>query len=281
MAVPIVALTGGDSTEARNRVLATEMGNETTMKRWLNEPLFHFLLAGAVMFGVYEWLNRDRPDDRPQTVRITAQEVDWLKETWARQWQRPPSEDELRGLVTDYLKETLLAREAEELGLAENDTIVRRRLAQKLEFLVQDTVRLAEPGEDELREYFQARRDQYAQPARVSFTQDHGMLPPEMTGDQAEVANVFGANFARQLFALEPGEWPVTSTFGQHRVRVLERQPARVRPFEEVRTRVLEDWHREQQTKANEQFFAALLKKYDVVVDESVRPLIRQEFSHE
>ncbi|MCK7481125.1 MAG: hypothetical protein M0C28_30925 [Candidatus Moduliflexus flocculans] len=79
------------------------------------EPLVHFLIAGALLFAAYAWLNRGADDlagSAERTVRITANEVEWLKQTWARQWQRPPSDDELKGLVAGYLKETLLAREA-------------------------------------------------------------------------------------------------------------------------------------------------------------------------
>jgi hypothetical protein len=80
------------------------------MRRWLKEPLLHFLVAGGLLFAAYGWLNRESVST-PNTVHITMAEVNWLRETWARQWQRPPSEQELRGLVTDYLKESLLARE--------------------------------------------------------------------------------------------------------------------------------------------------------------------------
>ncbi|HSO46879.1 MAG TPA: peptidyl-prolyl cis-trans isomerase, partial [Rhizobiaceae bacterium] len=140
------------------------------MRRWITEPLLHFLLAGGLLFAAYAWLNRGGADE-PRVVHITAAEVTWLKESWTRQWQRPPSEQELRGLVTDYLKEELLAREAKEMGLDEDDTIVRRRLAQKMAFLVQDTARLAEPGEEVLRRFYDARRAQYQAQARISFMQ--------------------------------------------------------------------------------------------------------------
>ena len=120
------------------------------MRRWLKEPLLHFLVVGGLLFAAHAWLHRGG-GDAPHVVHLTAAEVNWLKEMWARQWQRPPNEQELRGLVTDYVKEGLLAREARALGLDENDTIVRRRLAQKLAFFVQDTARLAEAGEDAMR----------------------------------------------------------------------------------------------------------------------------------
>lgn len=271
------------------------------MKSWIREPLMHFLVAGGVLFAAYGWLNLGDAD-APRVVHITTAEVTWLRETWARQWQRPPSEQELRGLVSDYLKEELLAHEAKELGLDENDTIVRRRLAQKMEFLLQDTVRLAEPGEDVLRRFYDARRVQYQTPARVSFTQlyfrteaaarraleklrtrDAADLgePTLLERDYAEadeqsVASVFGPELAGRVLALAPGQWqgPLASGYGFHLVRVDERQAGQARPFEQVRTQVLDEWHRVQQAKASEQFFDGLLQKYEVVVEGSLKPLI-------
>src|SRR6476659_9059971 len=142
------------------------------MQRLLKEPLFHFLILGALIFAVYSWLNRDLPDNKSAagTVRITSNEIVWLEETWSRQWQREPTRDELRGLVTDFLKEELLAREARALGLDQNDTIVRRRLAQKLEFLVQDTSSLAEPTEGDLRRFYDANPERFQTDAHISFT---------------------------------------------------------------------------------------------------------------
>jgi len=271
------------------------------MRSWLKEPLLHFLLAGTLLFAAYGWLNRESAD-APRTVRISVAEVNWLKETWARQWQRPPTEEELRGLVTDYLKEALLAREAAEMGLDENDTVIRRRLAQKMEFLVQDTARLAEPGDAELRRFYDANRAHYQAPARVSFTQlffrnesdaKQGLAqlatrspdelgdPSMLERDHAEadaqaVTSQFGDAFSREVFGLETGQWqgPVASGYGFHLVRISARQDTQPRPYEAARAQVLEDWQREEQTKAGKRFFAELLKKYDVVVDDSVKPLV-------
>ena len=119
------------------------------MKRWLQEPLLHFLVGGAILFGIHAWVNPGSADSdtASRQIRIGAGEVRWLAETWERQWRRPPTQEELNGLVSNLLREELLAHEAKELRLDENDTIVRRRLAQKLEFMIQDTARLAEPTE--------------------------------------------------------------------------------------------------------------------------------------
>lgn len=268
------------------------------MKRWLQEPLLHFFLAGGLLFAAYAWFDRD--GDAPRVVRVTAAEVDWLKETWMRQWQRPPSEAELRSLVNDYLKENLLAREAQELGLGENDTVIRRRLAQKMEFLVQDTTaNLTEPDETELRRFYAANSTHYQTPARVSFTQiyfrsevgakqawenlktnsaaasgDRILLERDYTGvDEQTVTALFGPEFAAKIFALESGRWhgPIASGYGFHWVMIDERQAAQPRSFEAVREQLREAWQRSQLAKANEQFFAGLLRKYDVIVEDAVK----------
>lgn len=271
------------------------------MKRWLSEPLVHFLVAGGLLFAAYAWLNRD-DTAAAEAVRITTAEVNWLKETWTRQWHRPPDEQELRSLVIGYLKEELMAREAKEIGLDQNDTIVRRRLAQKMEFIVQDTARLVEPDEAQLRQRYEASRERYKNPARITLIQiffktevaaqqglaalkkrsadelgDPSML--ERVFPQADLkllTSQFGADFAGKAFSLEPERWqgPLASAYGFHLLRVSERQEGGLRPFEEVRAQVLEEWHIEQLARINEQYFAGLLKKYRVDVEDSLRPLL-------
>lgn len=268
---------------------------------WLREPLVHFVAAGAVLFAAYAWLDRGRRE-APAAIRVTAAEVEWLAGIWARQWQRRPDEEQLRGIVADYVKEQLLAREALKLGLDVDDTVVRRRLAQKMQFLVEDTIRIAEPSEEELRAFYAADAARYATPPRVSFTHilfraeaaarqglvdlakkspvelgEPTMLPVEYAGaDEREVAAALGPDFASRVFGLEPGAWhgPVPSAYGYHLVRVDERVSAQPRPFEEVREGVAEQWRHAERTKAEVQLFAALLAKYELDVDAEVAPLV-------
>jgi hypothetical protein len=271
------------------------------VNRWIKEPLLHFLLAGALLFGAHAWVTRDQPVDAKRTVRITGQEIAWLTEAWSRQWQRPPTTEELRGLVADYLRESLLALEARELGMDENDTVIRRRLAQKMEFLVQDTASVMEPDEAELRKLYEARRDAFQTPARVSFAQiffktetdaqaalarlpspvmpdgDQTLLEREYDKfDEQALSSVFGREFAVKLLALAPGDWqgPVQSAYGFHLVRISDHEPSKPRPFEEVRGTVLTEWQRAEEMKAKQMYFDGLHKKYEVVVDESVKELI-------
>jgi hypothetical protein len=281
----------------------------------LQEPLLHFLAAGAVLFGVYAWINGGEENgeaSRARQVHIGEGEVQWLKQTWAQRWQREPNREELRGLVTELLKEQLLAREARDMKLDEDDMIVRRRLAQKLTFLIEDTLRRAEPNDDDLRRFYEARPERFRSEARVSFTHvyfsparrrdvvadasnalielreaggterapsmgDRLLLEPVFHDETEQtLATMFGRDFAAAVLRLEPGTWsgPVRSGYGLHLVRVSSLQHSIARPFAEVRAQVLEEWRREQESAASTQYFAQLRKKYDVVLDESVKPLL-------
>ena len=185
-------------------------------------------------------------------------------------------------LVSNLVKEELLAREAREMRLDENDTIVRRRLAQKLEFLVKDTARLAEPSEEELRRFYDASPNDFLTEPRISFSHTYvdvgtnvpagqpKLLESEFRdADRQTVAATFGPQFARAVFDLPPGAWnrPVESGYGMHLVRIVATQPARRRDFAEVRPFVLERWREQQQRDAEARYFERLMAKYKVVVE--------------
>ena len=126
--------------------------------RLLKEPLLHFLFIGAALFAVYAWQSRGGDDAGSAQVRLAESDVRWLKETFALEHQREPNANELQGLVRGFVKEEMLARQAQELGLDKDDIVVRRRLAQKMTFLLQDESARAEPSQDELRRLYEAQR---------------------------------------------------------------------------------------------------------------------------
>jgi hypothetical protein len=297
--------------------------------QFLKEPLLHFLVIGAALFGVYAWHNRNGDGAGVQQVRLADSDVRWLGETFAQERQRQPSEAELRGLVRDFIKETLFARQAQELGLDKDDIVVRRRLAQKMSFLLQDNAAAAAPSDDDLRRVYEAQRSQaragqspdsqadggtrtlFTRP-RISFTQiffsrdqradaaadsraalrelsqpdagapdaergDRGAIKSEFrNADERAVANQFGASFAARIFELEPGPWqgPIESIKGLHLVHVIALVPAQLRPFEEVREELVELWRAQSQRENEDRAFVGLLKKYQVVPDESVKALV-------
>ena len=154
----------------------------------LKEPLLHFAVVGAILFGGYSWLNNTGADTTAvEPVRIGEGDVRWLKQTWSSQRVRAPSAVELKGLIDDLLTEKLMAREAEAIGIGEDDTIIRRRLAQKLKFLVEDTAQLAEPSEAELRQFYAANASRFETPGRLSFRQVY--FNPEHRKDAAADAS--------------------------------------------------------------------------------------------
>ena len=251
------------------------------MKHVLREPLLHFAAGGALLFAAYAFINPAPPPSEARQIRIGAAEVGWLEATWRGQTGRAPTPEELRELVANLVKEELLSREAREMRLDENDTIVRRRLAQKLEFVLQDTARLAEPSEEELRRFYQASPKQFLAEARVSFSHRFvgtgkapRLLEPEFRdADRHTVAAAFGPQFARAVFELQPGAWhgPIQSGYGAHLVQVAALEPAKPRSFDEVRPLVVERWREEKQREAQARFLERLMAKYEVTIDPAAR----------
>lgn len=276
--------------------------------RLLKEPLLHFLALGGLLFAAHAAFGpSEKTAPSVPVVRITAADASWLREMWERQWRRPPTDEELTSLVTDHLREEVLAREAKALELDVGDTIVRRRLAQKMSFLLDDTIRTAEPSETDLRSLYEKRPDLVRTPQRVSFTQvffrreggetrarathtalSDGSAIAEEQGDRfllgdtfadqdaQALTNLFGLSFARTILDLPVGQWsgPVESSYGLHLVKVTAVSPPQPRPFVETRERLVEEWRRERQEAANTQLLHALVRKYRVTVEPTVRPFL-------
>ena len=153
------------------------------MKKLLREPLVHFLLLGGALFGLYAGLNKVQAGPREDIV-VTTGQIENLSAIFAKVWHRPPTAEELKGQIDQYVKEEILSREAISLGLDRNNTVIRRRLQQKLEFLAEDFAAAAEPTDTELADYLAKHPDQFAQDQRFTFRQV--FLNPEKRGDQLE-----------------------------------------------------------------------------------------------
>ena len=120
------------------------------LRRWLREPLLHVLLIGATLFVVYYALNPSTGQrQNSNRIAITADDLAQIRLAWMAQWRRPPTPEELRNLLDGKIREEVLFREAMALGLDKDDTIVKRRLAQKMEFVMEDASALRGPADDE------------------------------------------------------------------------------------------------------------------------------------
>ena len=265
------------------------------VSRFLRDPLFAFvLLGGAVFLADVLW-----QEGASDAVVVTQGDVDLLAELWSSRMGRPPTAEELDGLVDTHVTEEVMVREARRLGLDRSDPIIRRRLAQKLTFLVEDLAALEPPEERELQTWFEARRDDYESRGTVTF--DHiyfrgngGEEAAQAAGSALEDAEAgrwrelgdpsllartykaasregvcgdFGPGFCNALDALPVAptwQGPVTSTYGSHLVRVLKRTPAGVPDYESVRERVFADYQQELRNQAGAELLEELHERYQV-----------------
>ena len=272
-----------------------------TLRAVLREPLLHFLLLGGLLFVLYGLSPApDQTDDRQ--IRVTAAQIEQLAAQFSRTWMRPPTEEELAGLIERHIRGEVFYREALAMGLDQDDPYVRNRLGQKLEFLLDDLSAETAPSDETLARYLQEHGERYQAPARVSFQQvylnpdRHPQLEADATrlleqlragadpaalGDvsllaktfddlsQPQVARQFGDVFAEALLDLEQGRWigPIPSGLGAHLVQVGDRQPARPPSLDEVRPQVLRDWQDQQRREQKEQAYARLRQRYAITVE--------------
>jgi hypothetical protein len=285
-----------------------------TTRNWLREPLLHFLLLGAGLFLLYHWV-RGGQTDAPREIVVTDARVEALAENFAKTWMRPPAPQELRGLVADYVKEEVFYREAVGIGLDRDDTVIRRRLRQKMEFVSEDVAESRQPTEAELRQFLDAHADKFVAARTLTFQQvflsadrrgdaaprdaerllaelqagkgpadpaqagDPTMLPPSM--EQAtpqDIANTFGEAFATDAEAAPVGQWmgPVESAYGLHLVRVTTATPAAKPTLADIRPAVLREWQATQRQQVNDSFYASLRSKYEVRYDGELGKLLTQ-----
>lgn len=270
------------------------------LKKLLKEPLVHFLLIGGVLFIAYGALNRSKEVSGDYEVLVTEQRIEQLAAIFSKSWQRPPTPQELKGLVDDFVLEELYYREAKRMGIDEDDTVIRRRLRQKMEFLSTDLASLLNPKDSELNSYLLDHEEQFARPARLSFRQvyinperhedpelavqqaldslrngepvhgDSSLLPGDFEDSPRPIVDrTFGPEFSTQLLDLPQGEWqgPVKSAFGRHLVLIESYEPQRAPELDEVRNDVEREWLNVQRQRIQDEFNEQLLQKYQVEVE--------------
>jgi len=269
------------------------------MRRLLREPLLHFFLMGAVMFGVYGWLHRGSLSSANE-IFVTRGQVQNLQLQFERVWQRPATRQELQGLVDNWVKEEIFYREGISMGLDRDDPVVRRRVGQKLEFILESATPPV-PTDAELQAWLDAHlhdyqieptyslRQVYFDPARhgarleadiatarrtlesgKAAAGDVTMLPPTMDAVSAtEVARVFGNEFGEGLKTLPVNSWqgPVRSGYGLHLVEITSHETGRRVTLADVRVEVERDLSRARAEAANAAFYNKLRANYAVRVE--------------
>jgi parvulin-like peptidyl-prolyl isomerase len=273
------------------------------IRRWLREPLLHFLLLGVALFAVDGYVHRGR-GGVDSSIALTLDDLRQLDILFESQWRRPPTPEELNRLVENKVQEEVLYREALAMGLDKDDTIVKRRMAQKMQFLAEDVAAAHEPTTEELKTWYAKNREKFALSSRATFrhlffsfdrraqrarddasaaigklagepedsklasTLADPFMFQDYYGDRTpgELAKEFGPTFAQELFQLHPKSWqgPIESGYGWHLVWIESIIPQRIPDFEEVEPDVKTAWLAEQKETAWRKAYEAMRAKYIV-----------------
>ena len=170
------------------------------MKKLIREPFLHFLLLGAAIFLAYHFLSA-RADNQPGKIVITQGDITSIMVGFSRTWQRPPTREELAGLIRDRVREEVYYREAMAMGLDQNDPVIRRRLQQKLQFVTEDVAAAPEPSDAELVEYLKAHAKSFSTDRKFTFSQVY--FDPSKHGEKlAQNANELLTQLRRQGAAI-------------------------------------------------------------------------------
>ena len=266
--------------------------------------MLHFLVLGAALFGLFSLVDK-KEAEAPAKVIISASRVAALEDRFTRTWRRPPTRQELQGLVEDYIRDEIFYREGRAAGLDRDDSIIRRRVRQKMEFLAEDPA-AAEPSDEQLALYLASHPERFRTTDRLTFHQvflsatrrgsaleddvkqiaeifvrtgaladTAAMGDPFMLGEefreisQSDVARTFGEGFAERLSAVATGRWqgPISSSFGAHFVFVDERVKGGLPPLDAVREAVRREWLNARQIEAEHKLYRTLRDRYQVVVE--------------
>jgi len=275
----------------------------TLIGKIVREPLGQFLVLGVLVFGAYSALGSSPPSADSEVIEVGRGQLDQMLETFSRTWQRPPTEAEFKGLIDGYVKEEVFYREGKKMGLDENDTIFRRRMQQKLEFLLEPSTEELTPKAGELEAYFERHAEAYKTPVMVEFEQlffrsdkngdageqaaanaleklsadpeaaettmigDPTILPAKMDLGGADlIASNFGDAFARAVEEAPVDQWsgPLRSTFGVHLVRPGRKVAASMPAFDAVRGAVHSDWEASRRRDIADRRYQEMKKRYDV-----------------
>jgi parvulin-like peptidyl-prolyl isomerase len=277
------------------------------MKRLLREPLFHFLLLGGLLFAGYYYFQPDR-GGKPSShqIALTLEELNQLNLYFQSQWRRPPTMEEFNRLVESKVQEEILYREALAIGLDKDDVIVKRRMAQKMQFLAEDVAAAREPTTAELKGWYEKNSARFAMQNRLNLR--HLYFSPDKRGERAradaeralarlagkpqdsklagtladpfmfqdyygdrtpeQLGKEFGPQFALEVAKLKPGSWqgPLESGYGWHLIFVDSVVPGRVPAFEEVEPEVKTAWLGEQKAQGWRKAYDDMRAKYTVLL---------------
>lgn len=267
--------------------------------------MLQFIALGAILFALHGLFGK-RDMEAPEKIVVSASQIANLGDGFRRTWKRPPREDELRGLIEDYIRDEVFYRAGRAAGLDRDDAVVRRRVRQKMEFLAEE-ISIPEPTDAELAAYLASHQERFRTEDSLTFRQvflsasrragtidvDAERLAAALSAAGAEagtaelggdpfllgadfravplhdVAQTFGDGFAERAFAAEQGRWqgPIASPFGLHFIFITERTKGSLPPLDTIRPAVARQWAEARRIEAEEKLYQTLRDRYEITVE--------------
>jgi len=243
------------------------------LRKLFHEPLLHFLILGALLFFFYSLSQHS--EDTENSIVVSKGRIEQLTSNWEKKFSRTPTKEEKQKMIDNEIYQTVLYREALKIGLDKNDDEIKRRLAQKMEFVAYDAYELPLPGDEVLKKFMREHPEKYKEEGKIHFTQnmvgsDTTQFEKEYTLTKFEAGNIFGRSFAEVLFTLKAdGKMhKIESAYGVHEVRVIDRPIEKLKAFDTVKEKLKDDYLSLQREQKNKAIYEALKSQYTISIEE-------------
>jgi parvulin-like peptidyl-prolyl isomerase len=256
-----------------------------------------FLVIGICLYLVDTAMSADED----KNIFVSDQEILSLISAWKSQVGRDPTDDELARIINNLIDEEILYREALHLGLDQEDTIIKRRLAQKISFLKEESIPEV-PTTKELNEYYENNKEKYYIEPSFTFThyyfsennnslersqkaikalQDNTKVKSDpfylgKTFANESLRNIntnFGKTFSKELIEADLNQWigPLESAYGNHIVYVNSVNQGYIPEIEEVLRQVEVDFLQIKREQAVKGFLNNIRSEYTIFINPDLK----------
>ncbi|ARN74321.1 peptidyl-prolyl cis-trans isomerase [Oceanicoccus sagamiensis] len=268
------------------------------LKTLLKEPLLHFILIALLFFVAYQQLNP--PQENDFTISVSEGRLQLLKNQFTERWKREPLPEEIQNSAMLYAINEMYLREARALAMDKGDTVIDRRIKQKMDYMLEDLAATKQPTAEEIQAFYQTNAERYMAPDIYSFQQvylsmdrpqaeleqkqaenkvllasgktpegDQTLLPKNLQQQpDFQIERRFGKAFVAELKGLDVGQWqgPIKSGLGLHYILIAEKNPATLQPLAAVQETVLQDMQYQNRLELVKTFEQKLQEKYTVII---------------
>jgi hypothetical protein len=267
------------------------------MKNFFNAPILLTTIIGIVLFILYSQV-ANYYEKKNRQIIVSESQIGLLKEAFTQTWNRPPTQDELQGLINNHIKDEVYYKEAVALGLDKTDPAVKRRLRQLMELILDDNAQVY-PSEDQLLEYMNENSDRFKSDALISFRHvyfkpaeneiaeetldglQNGtimdleagsmiMIPGEFENETSSVIeSTFGKDFAHDVYQLEVSSWqgPIRSAYGWHLVLITSMTESELPDLNDIWDKVEREWTFERKEAIMEEQYQKIQDQYLITIE--------------